>query len=353
MEQIINQFNLINKLLIKNAQEKNDPGLIDGKLGLCLYFYSLARETQDSMQQEIADRLMGEVYESAGRIGLSTSFDDGLAGIAWGISYLVKNDFIDADLDEALSEVDDRLYRFIEENLDKLPVNLKKGILGYLFYCLYRYENISDAGSGVNQYIFKMLGVKLINRLGQMIEEEKFLNREPLLFNIYWDLPVIMIMLAKSMSLGINPDKAERIIEYLSPVVISLLPRLHANRLYLLWGMESVLEVMKDETWRDHADFLRDSIDQERIITQECKNLNIAMLDGISGMAWIGRELATLTNNPAHSFSTGQVVRKVRESVVWGDIEFYNKFKKSISLISGLSGVGMLFLEYLTEMKSD
>src|SRR5690554_4051700 len=129
MEQIINRFNIINEILVKNTKEQNinEMGLLNGKLGLCLYFYSLARETGDHVLQELANQLMGEMYESVRGAALPPDFYSGLAGIAWGISYLVKNDFVDADLDEALSEVDDRLYRYLEENLDKLPANLKEG----------------------------------------------------------------------------------------------------------------------------------------------------------------------------------------------------------------------------------
>lgn len=270
-----------------------------------------------------------------------------MAGIAYGISYLVNLDFVEADLDDTLGELDDRIYRFLEDQRANLPANLRNGIIGYLFYCLDRLESSLKSGHQSNIYIFQNLGAGLINQLGQLIEEEKLQDREPQLFNIYWDLPLVLIVLAQSKRLQVNPIKVERILDYLLPTLLSLLPYRHSNRLYLLLGIESVLKEIDHPALRKHASFLKGSIDMEAIYKLECKNLNICILDGVCGLGLIGKKLEVLTGQNYFIPSGEFIFHKINEAVCWGEADFYRPFKKSIGLISGLSGIGWALLESL------
>lgn len=351
MNRILSQLAAINELLAENASSKKDVGLFYGKLGLSIYFFILARETKKPEYQEIAEILIGEVYHSVGEATVPPDFEDGLAGIAWGLCYLVRNEYVDADLDEILSELDDRIYKYLIENIGKLSVNLRQGLLGYLCYYTYRLELTTVSGDMVNKYIFHMICMDLINQLGQLIEEEKFHSREPALFTIFWDLPVLLMLLAGARKLNINPDKINRILDCLTPIVTSLYPKLHSNRLYLLWGMENILKDVPIPDWRTHADFLRKGIEPTKIIDKECKNLNVLAADGISGLAFISRKLVGLTDDSGLILSEEKVVAKIRESVIWDEEGFHKDMKKSIGLCVGLSGIGLLLLEFLKDKK--
>lgn len=334
-------------LLTKSSTEKSNVGLLNGKLGMSIFFFELAKATQDEAYLTIAETQVEEVYKFLGEGIVPADFENGLAGIALGIIYLAKNGFVEADLEEILMDLDDRIFKHLTTTLDDMPFNLKQGLLGYLFYVLCRYEIGKDSGDDANKYIFRRLGADLINRLAQFVEEEKFQTRDPILFTLFWDLPVLLILLTKARRLNINSGKVDRILDYLSPVVLSLLPRLHSNRLHLLLGLEYLLKEMDIHGWREHADFLRASIDTNRIIDDECKNLNILVLDGISGLDIIGRILARATGDKRLQLSGPQVYEKISRSVYWGELDFYKKFKNSIGLASGLSGIGMLLLEFL------
>lgn len=352
MEIIKSKLNELVQLLIQGISEVTDVGLMNGKMGMSIFFFRLAQETQNVAHTEMAEKQVEEVYNFIAEGSVPMDFENGLAGIALGICFLVKNGFVEADLDEILLEVDDKVYKFLIANMDKIPFNLRQGVLGYLFFTLTRYEVVGDSGDGSNRYIFHRLGADLINRLGQLIEEEKFQSREPLLFTIYWDFPVLLILLAKARKLDINQCKVDRIVEYLSPMVVSLFPRLHGNRLYLLLGMEYILKQVDLSAWREHADFLRASIDPSRIIDEECKNLNIRAMDGISGLDFVSRRLEILTGDNGLRFQEELVFAKIDEAVCWGELDFYKVFKKSVGLVTGLSGIGMLLLELLKGMGS-
>lgn len=349
MNQTLSQLDLINELLAENFSSKTEAGLLNGKMGLSIYFFVLARETKNPGYQEIAETLIGEVYLSVGKATVPPDFEDGLAGIAWGICYLVRNDYVDADPDEILSELDDRIYKYLVDNTAKIPLDVRQGLLGYLFYYTYRLKSGTGSGDKINKYIFQMICTNLINHLGQLVEEEKFHSREPALFTVFWDLPILLILLADVRRLGINPNKIARILDCISPIVTSLYPKLHGNRLYLLWGMENILKDVHIPDWRTHADFLRKEIEPSRIINRECKNLNVLLMDGISGLAFISRELAGLTNDPGLLLCEEEVIAKIKKSVLWGDTDIYGEMKTNIGLCAGLSGIGLLLLEFLKD----
>ena len=329
----------INKLLLVNAKEDHALGLLNGKLGLTIYFYQLAKKNENQKLQELADNLVTEIFEKSSESTLGADFENGLAGISFGITYLVNNDFVDADLNETLSELDDRIYRFLDDQKNKIPANLRNGILGYLIYSLDRLQSSIESGDNSNIYIFKNLTASLINQLGQLIEEEKIQDREPQLFNIYWDLPLTLMVLARAKKLKANDSKVDRIIDYLMPNIVSLVHRLQSNRIYHLLGIETFLTDNEYSELRKYADFLFREINLEKVLNTEFKNLNISVNDGLSGLCLISNRLNEIKGNKELLISDQKIFKKALELENGGRNEFFEKFKESIGFASGLTGL--------------
>lgn len=100
----------IANILLLNTSFIDNLGLLNGKMGIAIFFYQYFRHTGDKIFQDYANELIDEIYEE---INTNTPIDfaNGLTGIGWGIEYLVKNSFVHADTDEALSEIDNNVYR--------------------------------------------------------------------------------------------------------------------------------------------------------------------------------------------------------------------------------------------------
>jgi hypothetical protein len=121
----------IANVLLLNASFLDNPGLLNGKMGIAIFFYHYSRFTKNKIYENFAGVLVDEIYEE---INTSTpvNFENGLTGIGWGIEYLVKNGFVQADTDEALSEIDNYVsrsmmsYAITSENCNDLA--------GYGFY---------------------------------------------------------------------------------------------------------------------------------------------------------------------------------------------------------------------------
>jgi hypothetical protein len=84
---------------------------------------------------DYAGELIDEIYEEINTY-TPIDFANGLTGIGWGIEYLVKNKFVQADTNDALSEIDNSIYR----SRINSPILIKDGkdLFGFGLYYLKR-----------------------------------------------------------------------------------------------------------------------------------------------------------------------------------------------------------------------
>lgn len=99
----------IANLLYINMQHVTNNSLLKGKMGLILFFYEYGRYTGKHIYTDTADIMLDEIIES-----LSSNENEVIAGIGWGIQYLIKNKFVEGDSNEILSDIDDRILQMIE-----------------------------------------------------------------------------------------------------------------------------------------------------------------------------------------------------------------------------------------------
>ncbi|MDD3040942.1 hypothetical protein [Bacteroides sp.] len=92
---------------VLRTEELKNPGLYNGKLGMIILFYEYSRYSGDILYEQFADEMMDSVLELPD--SLPFRFTDGLTGIGWGITYLLREKFIEGDIEEILSEVDEKL----------------------------------------------------------------------------------------------------------------------------------------------------------------------------------------------------------------------------------------------------
>ena len=155
-------------VLLLNGSFTDNPGLLNGKMGIAIFMYNYARKTGLEVYEKCACELIDDIY---GEINTKTPVDfaDGLAGIGWGVAYLVRNGFVQADADEVLSDIDKAVSRTIyKESI----LHEKNDLSGLGFYCLCRlngkepFRNIPDSELKKNNII-------------QLIEEnERFTRAE-------------------------------------------------------------------------------------------------------------------------------------------------------------------------------
>ena len=96
------------------TEELKNPGLYNGKQGTIILFYEYSRYSGDILYEQFAEEMMDTILELPD--SLPFRFADGLTGIGWGITYLLREKFIEGDIEEILSEVDEKLSNIKSHN---------------------------------------------------------------------------------------------------------------------------------------------------------------------------------------------------------------------------------------------
>lgn len=106
----------ITNTIFINIQHQESLGLLNGKTGTTLFLYNYARYTSNEMYSDLADELVDQIYESLNKHA-DKNFFNGLAGIAYGVDYIVKNKFVEVDESDGdiLEEIDYELSQMNKE----------------------------------------------------------------------------------------------------------------------------------------------------------------------------------------------------------------------------------------------
>ncbi|MCL4640441.1 MAG: hypothetical protein M5Z89_15705 [Olivibacter sp.] len=99
------------------------------------------------------------------------NFLNGLAGIGWGLEWIVQNSFAPFNTDEILEDIDDELYKAViyapNENLD-----IQQGSLGTALYFQLRNSNINPKSNRYRQLCFQECLVLLTDDVRYKVDQQ-------------------------------------------------------------------------------------------------------------------------------------------------------------------------------------
>ena len=289
----------ITNTLLLNASFIDNLGLMHGKMGIAIYFFHLARETKNQIYEDYAGELIDEIYDEI-TIKTPCGFENGLAGIGWGIEYLVQNGFIEADTDEVLEEFDKRIIHEITYHAPE-DIGILRGMSGYIAYFTKRIKKGSKKNPTLKRALFKaiLLLQKYIDRTDLDFNE---LWREPKKFDITWNYTSVLWTLTESIRSGLYKKEIGQIIKRLiSPLEYNVsLPQLHSHRLLLALSIKQLnqlnFDIYSDSYLRELAFQLIKGINNDKI--QEELETNSGFLQhGASGVSFVFPKLFQLTQS--------------------------------------------------------
>lgn len=140
--------------------------------------------------------------------------------------------------------------------------------------------------------------------------------------------------------MNIYSHKIDRIIDILSPSVLTLYPSRSSNRLYLIFAIEYLLQAGDIQSWREHAALLRQGININDIIEKEFKNKSLFLEDGVTGFKFVLNCLFQIKTEHDYFIDPEKIMEKIGSSYYWEEI---NKGEKEINLgiYYGISGLGL------------
>lgn len=196
--------------------KKNGVGLIGGITGEAIFLFYYAKYKQDMKYYDKALELLTDTFDAINEGFSYHTFAAGLAGVGWAVEHLVQYDFIEADPDEILEDIDVYLHKaMILDIQEKGNYDFLHGATGSATYFLNRLAN-ENAGKFLTEYIDE-LEKKSEQDAGGGVKWKSVLNIEEgyegYNLSLSHGLASIIAFLAKSYLHNIHNEKTESLLK--------------------------------------------------------------------------------------------------------------------------------------------
>ena len=382
---------IINTLLL-NASFIENLGLMHGKMGIAIFFFHLARETNNAIYEDYAGELIDEIYEEIS-VNTPLDFENGLAGIGWGIEYLVQNRFIEADTNEVLEEFDTRILKKIIYNTPT-ELGLLDGLMGIGAYLLIRIQNPQANDDSIQTLTNKQNLIHLIDELdrrtqdvSQIITEPQTISNDikqpqtisniqttettdtkgtiettlsnpqttetigttnppPPHFDLFWDYPILLWFIGELHKQNIFNYKVKKIINRLiEPLADDQnLPKKYSNRLLLALALTKLHQTIgKIETTETN---LRSNAQTS---SNKLKQLSNPQTKEAIEIPEIAEAKETISNNIKHlQIISNKLISSINYQTLHSEFPTSN-----ISLRYGSSGIIWIYKQFLELVLND
>ena len=332
----------IAQLIQENGTAVTNQGLFNGNVGRCIFFYHLAKDTNNLEYERIADDLLNQVFENISASAY-LDFEDGLTGIGWGIEYLLQNKFAEGETDEILKEIDDRVFKSLNEE-NPISFELTNGLTGHLFYLISRLKKPFNPNS-MSQRINRELIILTINKLDVMVTAQFSSIIKEQYFDLFWRFPVMFYGLVQAFELNIYNEKIRCMINQWLMYLEAYIPSIHINRLYLAMTLSQVIAVLPNKRLEKQIQILLYAIDFE-ILKSEVDQNAFNIRYGWPGFVWIMRKAllilpVTYPNYKLIHSVFLEIMLKYKSTLDNIPENFVTKLSK-LGLSEGLSGIGMM-----------
>lgn len=337
--------------MLLNASFIDNIGLMNGKMGISIFYVHLAQQTKNTIYEDYAGELIDEIYEEIA-VNTPVNFENCLAGIDWGIEYLIHNGFIEADTDEVLEDFDNRI---IHETIYHAPndVGILKRVSGYLAYFLARIKKGSKKKSALKRALLKAT-LLLQKYIDKSVTDSNHLWKEPEKLDIAWSYLSVLWILIELYYTGICKKETKLIIKKLLRVYHdnSSLPKLDSHRLLFASIIEKLRQLENEKHMAELSKQLTAKIRRERI-REELEPNSAFICNGVTGISVIYQQLYLLNQNSLYKEESSywkSFCLKLPGSEQQGYVSYFVRKEdenKAFGFLNGLAGTG------LNEMKLD
>ena len=140
---------IANYILLHGRYQRN-IGLFHGKAGIMLTMFLFSQKTGISVYHDFAEDLFDDVQNQL-YDNMPIGMENGLAGIAYAMSYLANKNILSFDQNEILSDIDQKIMSIDPRRISDL--DFQTGALGVCFYIEERLKSKEGLMSMDTQYI--------------------------------------------------------------------------------------------------------------------------------------------------------------------------------------------------------
>lgn len=144
----------IARYLMLHTSHQHNLGLLNGKMGVAIFFFHYTEYMAKKVYKDFAGELINEIYNEI-HVNYLCDFKDGLSGIAWGVEYLVRNQFVEGETDKILEDLDRQI---LERDVRRIQDNtLGTGLKGLAYYVISRCANMVRNNNISEEYILDLI----------------------------------------------------------------------------------------------------------------------------------------------------------------------------------------------------
>lgn len=334
-----------------NIDKEKATGLLVGNAGVSLFLYQVYRKTGQTEFEETADIMLNNILEKQTMLS-STNFRDGLAGLGWGIEFLLQNNFYEGDPEEILEDVDNVIFKSIyEARLPLLGVN--EGLCGYLLYLNSRIRNKKRSNSVAHRINCELIKV-LINKIDKIAPEHFQSLTKDIHFDLLWEFPALLVVLRQSLDLNLYNEKIINMVNQWMVYLGSYLPSMHCHRLSLLLALYSINTYIHSIEMEQHIKVLAYSIDFNKL-KSEVDPYAINIMHGWPGVVCLLSMASQYLNADYPNYHLFDKTRcEILHQYLNGLEEQIDNLSKGISenksisigIVNGITGIGIIDLCY-------
>ena len=131
----------IHQIIQDKRSEETQIGVLAGLSGISLFEFYYSKYLDIDDHADIGVEMLTECIDKINEGYSYPTFCTGIAGAGWVLDHLEQEEFMDADNDDLLPELDQYIYTFMVTDMKNGNYDFLHGAIGYAFYFLNRYRN--------------------------------------------------------------------------------------------------------------------------------------------------------------------------------------------------------------------
>ncbi|MGH1387491.1 lanthionine synthetase C family protein [Kordia sp.] len=131
----------IDQIIKSKYKEETQIGVLAGLAGISLFEFYYSKYLDIDDHADIGVEMLTDCIDKINEGYSYPTFCTGIAGAGWVLDHLEQEEFMDADNDELLPELDQYIHTFMVTDMKNGNYDFLHGAIGYAFYFLNRYRN--------------------------------------------------------------------------------------------------------------------------------------------------------------------------------------------------------------------
>jgi len=131
----------IDKTIKSKHKEETQIGVLAGLSGISLFEFYYSKYLDIDDHADIGVEMLTDCIDKINEGYSYPTFCTGIAGAGWVLDHLEQEEFMDADNDDLLPELDQYIHTFMVTDMKNGNYDFLHGAIGYAFYFLNRYRN--------------------------------------------------------------------------------------------------------------------------------------------------------------------------------------------------------------------